>query len=298
MGCSDSKIGGQSSKSGSRPAGGGREAPDDGSQEPFDLRDDTLPGQGGDGELVVESDGMKLEDVNEDQQPAEAAQEDHEATDQMASTSAIECATTGMPVPSSQAPQDPSMDTQPTSTKKDLGPVTTKVPLAAIDKVPSISETKPTPPSTADLDTKNKPKSASDPRTRIIDTDKVRASSSSATSTKNRKASLKPGRSIMDWIKLTATHPDLAGTGGKLKDVTPDELAKHNTQSDCWICIKGRVYNVTPYLEFHPGGVDQMMRGAGTDATELFNSVHRWVNVESMLKKCLVGHYKLDLDID
>merc|ERR1712096_376923 len=31
------------------------------------------------------------------------------------------------------------------------------------------------------------------------------------------------------------------------------------------------------------------MRGAGTDATHLFDQVHRWVNVESMLKACVVG---------
>lgn len=31
------------------------------------------------------------------------------------------------------------------------------------------------------------------------------------------------------------------------------------------------------------------MRGVGTDATDLFNEVHAWVNYESMLSKCLVG---------
>ena len=31
------------------------------------------------------------------------------------------------------------------------------------------------------------------------------------------------------------------------------------------------------------------MRGVGTDATDLFNQVHAWVNYESMLSKCLVG---------
>lgn len=31
------------------------------------------------------------------------------------------------------------------------------------------------------------------------------------------------------------------------------------------------------------------MRGVGTDATNLFNEVHAWVNYESMLSKCLVG---------
>ena len=35
----------------------------------------------------------------------------------------------------------------------------------------------------------------------------------------------------------------------------------------------GRVYNVTPYMEFHPGGEDELMRGAGKDGTSLFDEV-------------------------
>ena len=54
------------------------------------------------------------------------------------------------------------------------------------------------------------------------------------------------------------------------------------------------VYNVTSYFEFHPGGEEELMRGVGIDATDLFDQVHKWVNYESMLKKCLVGRLKAD----
>ncbi|OWK01951.1 CYB5R4 [Cervus elaphus hippelaphus] len=52
---------------------------------------------------------------------------------------------------------------------------------------------------------------------------------------------------------------------------------------------EGFVYNVSPYMEYHPGGEDELMRAAGSDGTDLFDQVHRWVNYESMLKECLVG---------
>ncbi|XP_065574441.1 cytochrome b5 reductase 4-like isoform X2 [Artemia franciscana] len=39
----------------------------------------------------------------------------------------------------------------------------------------------------------------------------------------------------------------------------------------------------------HPDGREELLRGAGKDATDLFNEVHRWVNIESMLSKCVVG---------
>lgn len=35
----------------------------------------------------------------------------------------------------------------------------------------------------------------------------------------------------------------------------------------------GFVYNVTPYMEYHPGGEDELMKAAGTDGTDLFDQV-------------------------
>nr|XP_009666606.1 PREDICTED: cytochrome b5 reductase 4 isoform X2 [Struthio camelus australis] len=62
---------------------------------------------------------------------------------------------------------------------------------------------------------------------------------------------------------------------------------------DTFIRRPGLVYNVTPYMEYHPGGEDELMKAAGMDGTDLFDQVHRWVNYESMLKECLVGRIAL-----
>lgn len=119
-------------------------------------------------------------------------------------------------------------------------------------------------------------------------------SSGNATGSLRNKVALKPGHSLMGWIRLASTAKDLAGTQGKIIEVTPEDLAKHDKEDDCWVALKGNVYNVTTYLQYHPGGVEELMRGAGRDATELFNEVHRWVNYESILAKCLVGPYKIE----
>lgn len=58
---------------------------------------------------------------------------------------------------------------------------------------------------------------------------------------------------------------------------------------DAWMALNGRVYNITPYAEYHPGGVPELMRGAGRDGTKLFGEIHPWVNYENMLSACLVG---------
>lgn len=56
------------------------------------------------------------------------------------------------------------------------------------------------------------------------------------------KVALKPGRSLMDWIRLTNGPTDLSGVGGSsgsLRDVTLEELSRHNTKEDAWLAIRG-----------------------------------------------------------
>ncbi|XP_050666131.1 cytochrome b5 reductase 4 isoform X3 [Leptidea sinapis] len=98
----------------------------------------------------------------------------------------------------------------------------------------------------------------------------------------------------MDWIRLGNSGKDLTGVGGRIRSVSPTELSLHNTQNNAWLAIRGRVYNITHYLPFHPGGSEELMRGAGMDATELFDKVHPWVNYDSLLAKCLVGPLSFD----
>lgn len=66
-------------------------------------------------------------------------------------------------------------------------------------------------------------------------------------------------------------------------------MAQHNTKFDCWTALNGKVYNITQYIDYHPGGVPKLMLAAGKDCTTLFNKYHAWVNYESMLSKCQVG---------
>ncbi|CAO2163504.1 unnamed protein product [Urochloa humidicola] len=57
--------------------------------------------------------------------------------------------------------------------------------------------------------------------------------------------------------------------GTTSKSYTKAEVSKHNTRKDCWIIIKEKVYDVTPYVEEHPGG-DAILNNAGDDSTEGF----------------------------
>ena len=63
---------------------------------------------------------------------------------------------------------------------------------------------------------------------------------------------------------------------------TREEVAKHNKADDCWIIILGKVYDVTRFLENHPGGRKVILQKAGQDATKEFEEVH---NVKEILSK-------------
>lgn len=55
------------------------------------------------------------------------------------------------------------------------------------------------------------------------------------------------------------------------------------------MALGGKVYNITNYLEFHPGGKSILTANSGQDATAIFNRYHRWVNYERILDACFIG---------
>lgn len=103
------------------------------------------------------------------------------------------------------------------------------------------------------------------------------------------KVLLKPGHSPLDWATL-ARSSNLSGVS-TFQRVTPSMLKHNNGRKGkpTWSSYQGKVYNIAPYLPFHPGGEGQLMRAAGKDGYKLFHEVHPWVNWDNMLSSCVVG---------
>lgn len=53
--------------------------------------------------------------------------------------------------------------------------------------------------------------------------------------------------------------------------------------------LASQVYNLTPYMKFHPGGEKMLMAVAGKDGTAMFNKYHPWVNIEFLMTACFLG---------
>jgi cytochrome b involved in lipid metabolism len=109
-----------------------------------------------------------------------------------------------------------------------------------------------------------------------------------------KKVQLTPNHSPLDWARLSSSPShNLSGLppSSPYIRVPPSLLRLQNGRKgkDAWTILGGKVYNVTPYLPYHPGGEGELMRCAGRDGTRLFGEVHPWVNWEGMLGGCLVG---------
>jgi len=111
-----------------------------------------------------------------------------------------------------------------------------------------------------------------------------------------QKVELKPGFHLVDWMRLTSQR-DLSGRGeAPLRNISRKELAEHRSKFDCWTAYAGKVYNITPYLAYHPGGEAFLLKGAGKDCTAMFNKFHAWVNMENIMGKCLLGFLMAEED--
>ncbi|KAL0921056.1 hypothetical protein M5K25_008087 [Dendrobium thyrsiflorum] len=68
------------------------------------------------------------------------------------------------------------------------------------------------------------------------------------------------------------------------------EISNHTSKDDCWLIIHGKVFNVTSFLEEHPGGEDVLLQAsANGDATDSFEDVGHSSTATSMMDEFLIG---------
>ncbi|KAM7260374.1 hypothetical protein ACFE04_016115 [Oxalis oulophora] len=84
-------------------------------------------------------------------------------------------------------------------------------------------------------------------------------------------------------------HSNIRNSKKITKTYSKAEVALHTTRTDCWIIIKDKVYDVTPYVEEHPGG-DAILAHAGDDSTEGFFGPQHATRVFDMIDDFFIGN--------
>jgi cytochrome b involved in lipid metabolism len=64
------------------------------------------------------------------------------------------------------------------------------------------------------------------------------------------------------------------------------DVAAHATPSSCWSVVNGSVYDLTAWIDKHPGGAGVIKAMCGKDATSSFQGMH---GSSASAKKALVS---------
>ncbi len=59
-----------------------------------------------------------------------------------------------------------------------------------------------------------------------------------------------------------------------LDDYTAEEVARHNSATDCWTIVDGYIYDVTSFARRHPGGAEKIEEMCGVNSSEEYLDEH------------------------
>ncbi|RFU32768.1 hypothetical protein B7463_g3533, partial [Scytalidium lignicola] len=76
------------------------------------------------------------------------------------------------------------------------------------------------------------------------------------------------------------------------KELTYAEISSHSGKKDLYIVIHDKVYNVTSFVDEHPGGEEVLLDVGGQDGTEAFEDVGHSDEAREILDGLLLGNLK------
>ena len=74
--------------------------------------------------------------------------------------------------------------------------------------------------------------------------------------------------SIATIVALQVLATDQSEKSTETGRISLDDLARHNTEKDCWIAVEGKVYDITAYAPNHPAPPAVLLAWCGKEATE------------------------------
>ncbi len=90
----------------------------------------------------------------------------------------------------------------------------------------------------------------------------------------------------------TSATPKISATP-TLTSYTMQQVATNNKASSCWTVINGSVYDLTRWIDIHPGGPEVITSMCGIDSTAVFTAQHDdAANPVKILKQFILGPIK------
>lgn len=67
------------------------------------------------------------------------------------------------------------------------------------------------------------------------------------------------------------------------------EVANHTERNDLWLIISNKVYDLTSFLDKHPGGEEVLLVQAGKDGTDVFEDIGHSSDARQMMESYKIG---------
>lgn len=90
----------------------------------------------------------------------------------------------------------------------------------------------------------------------------------------------------------------MTGTNISPPIIKLEDVKTHNKRDSVWILIENKIYDVTKFLDDHPGGEEILIEQAGKDATEVFRDVSHSTDAKELMKTYLIGQLPENEAID
>jgi cytochrome b involved in lipid metabolism len=75
---------------------------------------------------------------------------------------------------------------------------------------------------------------------------------------------------------------------------TLKEVNKHKKKGDLWIIINNKIYDISEFLKYHPGGKKILLKNGGNDISNTFpmikSHIRNWDRINEQLQSMFVGY--------
>ncbi|KIJ49574.1 hypothetical protein M422DRAFT_27942 [Sphaerobolus stellatus SS14] len=80
-------------------------------------------------------------------------------------------------------------------------------------------------------------------------------------------------------------------------EITYETLKQHSGKENLYLLVHNKVYDVSKFIDEHPGGDEVMLAEAGKDATEAFEDVGHSDEAREILQKLYIGEFEKNSEL-
>lgn len=86
--------------------------------------------------------------------------------------------------------------------------------------------------------------------------------------------SARPSETMSQSDSIISQAPVVTATSTSSKTYSLADVSSHKDATSCWTAIDSKVYDLTEWINQHPGGSEKILQICGIDGSSAFNNQH------------------------